>query len=293
MLLGAHESIAGGFDKALERGIEDGCEGIQIFTKSNNQWKSKPIAREEAEQFQEAFKKSKFSYLMTHDSYLINLGASDPDAYSKSRAAFADELQRCDQLGIPYLVMHPGSHLGEGEAKAIERIAGAITEIFDSTEVASVTVLIESAAGQGSNVGYRFEHLSDLIERIEPKKQIGVCMDTCHVFAAGYDFRTKQGYEKMIEEFDRIVGVPWIKAFHVNDSKKDLGSRVDRHEQIGEGFIGSEPFRFFLQDRRFKDTPAVLETPPDKEPGNKPGKKPDKKEDRAYKKNLQRLRDLL
>jgi deoxyribonuclease-4 len=285
MLLGAHESIAGGFNKALGKGIEDGCAGVQIFTKNNNQWKSKPIAREEAEQFREAFRNSKLSYLMTHDSYLINLGASNPDVYSKSRAAFADELQRCDQMGIPYLVMHPGAHLGEGEAKAIERIANAITEIFDSTGIASVTVLIESTAGQGSNVGYRFEHLSDLIERIEPKKQIGVCMDTCHVFAAGYDFRTKQGYEKMIEEFDRIVGVPWIKAFHINDSKKDLGSRVDRHEQIGEGFIGGEPFRFFLRDRRFKDTPAVLETPPDK--------KPDKEEDRAYKKNLQRLRDLL
>ncbi len=280
MLLGAHESIAGRFDKALENGVEDSCEGIQIFTKNNNQWKSKPIAEAEAEQFRRAFKRSELSYVMTHDSYLINLGTSNPDVYSKSRAAFADELRRCDQLGIPYLVMHPGAHLGEGETPAIERIARGVSEVFDSTGVESVSVLIENTAGQGSSVGYRFEHLGDLINGIEPKKQIGVCMDTCHVFAAGYDFRTEQGYEQMMQEFDRIVGVEWIRAFHINDSKKDLGSRVDRHEQIGEGFIGKEPFRFLVRDRRFKNTPAVLETPPD--PGG----------DRAYKKNLKRLRDL-
>jgi len=281
MLLGAHESIAGGFDKALERGLEDGCEGIQVFTKSSSQWRAKPLDDAEVDRFREAFEESSISYVMTHDSYLINLGSPKPDLYSKSRAAFAEEIERCDKLGIPYLVMHPGAHVGDGESKAIKRIAKGITEMIDATEVDSVTVLIEITAGQGTTIGYCFEHLADLIDQIEPKNQIGICFDTCHAFAAGYDFRTKQGYKKVMDDFDRIVGTEWIKGFHINDSKKDLDCRVDRHEQIGNGFIGKEPFAFFLKDRRFKDIPAVLETPPDKDG------------DRAFKKNLKRLRSLL
>lgn len=281
MRLGAHESIAGGFEKALERGEEDTCEGIQVFTKNSNQWRAKPLEDAEVERFRAAYRESPISFLMAHDSYLINLASPNPDAYSKSRVAFKEELERCDRLGIPYLVMHPGAHLGEGEGKAIERIASAMTEIIDESEIDSVSILIETAAGQGTNVGYSFEHLADLIDLFEPKEQVGICFDTCHVFAAGYDFRTPRGYQQTMEEFDRIIGLKWIKGFHINDSKGDLGCRVDRHEQIGEGFIGKEPFRFFLKDERFKDVPGVLETPPDK--GG----------DRAFKKNLQRMRSLL
>ena len=253
--IGAHVSISGSLELAFARGEEIGCTAIQIFTKNANQWRAKPISAAAAKLFRDTWEASPIGPVISHDTYLINLAAPDPEKWAKSKATFADELQRCDQLGIRQLVMHPGNYMGEGDEKGLERIAAAFREIFADAP-ASVEVLLENTAGQGSAL----EHLAEIIDRV-PEGRFGICFDTCHAFAAGYDLSSAAGYAAVMEEFDQRVGHEHIRAFHVNDSKKGLDSRVDRHEQLGEGAIGVEGFRALMQDRRFSQVPKILETP--------------------------------
>jgi deoxyribonuclease-4 len=282
MLLGAHMSISGGLYKAFLRGKEVGCDTIQIFTKNSNQWKVKDLTEDEITKFKETQKETGINPVVVHDSYLINLGSPEKELLQKSREAFLVELIRCERLGIPYLVMHPGSHVGAGESEGLKQIIDSLNWVIEKAKGYHTKVLLENTAGQGTNLGYRFEHLAEILERVEEKPRFGVCMDTCHTFAAGYDIRTEEGYRKTLEDFDKIIGLNKIKTFHFNDSKKGLNSRVDRHENIGEGCLGLDAFRCFLRDERFKDIPKILETPKDK-----------KNEAESDRKNLNRLRELV
>ncbi|OGL38517.1 MAG: deoxyribonuclease IV [Candidatus Schekmanbacteria bacterium GWA2_38_11] len=261
MFIGAHMSIAGGVDKAVERGSSINCTTIQIFTKSNTQWRTTPLKKKEVENFKKNVEITKISPVFGHNCYLINLASPDPEIYRKSIDTLLIELERSEILGLPYLVMHPGSHMGAGEKAGIERIAESLNKIFEKIKGYNVRVLLETTAGQGRSVGYRFEQLAEIMALVEFKEKLGVCLDTCHIFAAGYDIRSKYGYEKTTAEFNSIVGIDKIKAIHLNDSKKELGSKVDRHEHIGKGFIGLETFRYIMNDERFRLVPKVLETP--------------------------------
>jgi deoxyribonuclease-4 len=261
MLLGAHMSISGGLHRAIERGQEVKCEALQIFSKNSNQWKAKPLQMTEIEEFKKKQKAWGDFTILVHDSYLINLGSPKEGDRQKSIHAFLEEIERCDQLSLPYLVFHPGSHLGSGEEEGCRMIAQSLNEIFKKNSRFRVKLLMETTAGQGTNIGYTFEHLKMILDLLKAPERMGVCIDTCHIFAAGYDIRSREGYEKTFQEFDRVVGIGWIKAFHVNDSKKDYLSKVDRHEHIGKGFIGVDAFRFLMNDRRFQGIPMVLETP--------------------------------
>ena len=259
MLLGVHVSIAGGFDKAIERGSALGCTAIQIFTKNASQWRGKAISAAEATAFQQARAASAIASVIANDSYLINLAAPPGENRDKSIAAFREEMERCATLGIPFLVMHPGAHLGDGVAVGIERISAAFTEIFrDAPE--AVTVLLENTAGQGTYLGSRFEELAEIIERT-PSGRFGICFDTCHAFAAGYDITDARGYEAVMADFERILGREQLQLFHLNDSRKGLASHVDRHEGIGSGALGLEGFRAIMTDPRFAAIPKILETP--------------------------------
>lgn len=273
-------SIAGGVALALDRGASIGCTAIQIFTKSSNQWFAKPLTSDDISSFAEKRKKTGIDCVIAHDSYLINLGSPKPDLSEKSFQAFADELERCDKLGLRALVFHPGAHVGDGEASALRRIGESLKRLLAMQAAGTVELLLETTAGQGSNVGYKFEQLAEMIEMAGGSPRLGVCFDTCHVLAAGYDFRTPQKYNEVMKEFDSVVGLDKIKAFHLNDSKKDLGCRVDRHEHIGKGFVGLEAFRLLLNDEQFQNVPKVLETP----------KEDDLKEDVE---NLELLRSLM
>jgi deoxyribonuclease-4 len=261
MLLGAHMSIAGGAFNAFAQGEHFGCTTIQIFTKSSNQWKAKELTDEEIEKYHAEQEKTGIDPVIAHDSYLINLGSPDKALIKKSREAFLIEMNRCETLKIPVLVTHPGSHLGEGEEWGIKRIAESISWLHKKTEGFKVKIALETTAGQGTNLGYKFEQLASMIEQSSEPERLAVCLDTCHIFAAGYDITTKKAYEQTISEFDRIIGLDRLAAIHFNDSKKELGSRVDRHNHIGEGFIGEEPFGFFMRDKRFQKIPKLLETP--------------------------------
>jgi len=257
--VGAHISISGGHHLAFERGEAIGCTAMQIFTKNATQWRAKPIPQEQADLFRKARGESAIDAVIAHDTYLINLAAPDEEKWAKSKAAFLDEMERCALLGVTGLVMHPGAHLGEGEEKGLERICRAFREIFAEAPD-GVTVLLENTAGQGSYLGNRFEHLAAIMEGV-PEGRFGICFDTCHAFAAGYDLSTLEGYEAVMAEFDRIVGLDKLRAFHVNDSMKGCGSRVDRHEHIGQGTIGREAFSLLMRDERFLTIPKILETP--------------------------------
>jgi deoxyribonuclease-4 len=259
LLLGAHVSIAGGVEHAFARGEEVGCTAIQIFTSNASQWRARPISEASAAAFRRAWQQSPITSVMVHDSYLINLATGDADNLARSKAAFVEELQRCALLGIPALVMHPGAHLGAGEAAGLARVAESFRDIFAEAP-AGVTVLLETTAGQGSSLGWRFEQLAEILERV-PEGAFGVCFDTCHVFAAGYDLSSEAGYHQVMAEFDRTVGIERIMAFHLNDSKKGCGSRVDRHEHVGQGAIGAAGFRALMQDARVAGVPKILETP--------------------------------
>ncbi len=259
-LLGAHMSIAGGYYKAIERGAEVGCEVIQVFTKNNNQWRAKPLTVEDTARFQAALAEHGITHPLAHDSYLINLAAPDDAMWRKSIDAFVIELERAEALGIPYVVAHPGAFTTSSEEAGIARIAAALDEVHDRTG-GQACCLLENTAGQGSNLGWRFEHLAAIIERVALPDRLGVCIDTCHTFAAGYPLRERKDYLATFRELDRLVGLHRVKAFHLNDSKRELGSRVDRHEHIGEGCLGLEPFRHLLNDRRFRKVPMYLETP--------------------------------
>ncbi len=279
-LLGAHMSIAGGVGNALLDGKKVDCDAIQIFTKSSRQWASKPYTKEEIEQFRINQKETGIATVIAHDSYLLNLCSPDTGLRKRSVVAFIDELERCEILGVTNLVAHPGAHVGAGEAEGIKLIAKSLDEIHKSCPGYKVKVTLEITAGQGSNLGYRFEQIGNMIDATKESDRIRVCFDTEHAFAAGYDIRTKEGYERTFTEFEEAIGIDRLAAFHLNDSKKEFHSRVDRHEHIGKGYIGVEAFRLLLNDKRFWGLPMCLETP----------KGPDLKEDRE---NLTLLRSLI
>jgi len=259
LLLGAHVSISGGLEKAFERADEVGCTAMQIFTKNASQWKAKTLKNLEVEAFGNAWAVSSVGPVIAHDSYLINLATPDDDAWEKSKAAFLDEMERCALLGIPQIVMHPGAHVGSGKVAGIERVITAFEDIFRQAPK-GVEILLENTAGQGTCLGSRFEELAAIMEAF-PVRTFGVCFDTCHAFAAGYDISNQRGYEAVMDEFDKVIGIKAIKVFHANDCKKLLGSGVDRHEHIGKGAIGLEGFRALMQDKRFRKIPKILETP--------------------------------
>lgn len=261
ILLGAHTSIAGGVDKAVERAAKIGCTTFQLFTKNSNQWKAKPLSDQVVQNYKRLIKLENLKPVIAHDSYLINLCAKDKTILKKSREAFIDELERCELLGIDYLNFHPGSHMGLGEEDGIKLIAESINIAHENTKGFKVKSMIETTAGQGTSIGFKFEQIRKIIDLVEDKKRLAVCVDTCHIFAAGYDIRTEKGYIKTFEEFDEIIGLKFLKAFHMNDSKKGLGERIDRHEHIGKGKIGLNGFRFIMNDERFFTIPKILETP--------------------------------
>ena len=261
-LLGAHVSISGGVYKAPERGEKLGCESIQIFSKNQMQWKAKPLTPEDSQKFKEELRKARIKEVVIHDSYLINLGSPDGEKLQMSRDAFLDEMIRTEILGVKYLVFHPGSHMGKGEEIGLKLIAESLNILIDKAKEASnVMLLLETTAGQGSNLGYKFEHLKFIMDQVEKKERLGVCFDTAHAFEAGYDISTEEGYERTFKEFDNIIGLEKLKVFHLNDSKTPLGSHIDRHENIGEGMVGLKAFELLVNDERFKNHPMILETP--------------------------------
>jgi len=260
-LIGTHVSIAGGVSRSVERADRLDCLAMQIFVKNSNRWESPDLEVAEVERFCSARSRSSLKRCVAHDSYLINLASPAAPLWEQSRRALLAELRRCDLLGLEYLVVHPGAHVGSGEKEGIRRIARALDSIHAEGEDLEVNIALETTAGQGTSIGHRFEQLRDILAEVGEPEKVSVCLDTCHIFAAGYDIRSQQGYLETVEQFDAIVGLDKLKVIHFNDSKKDLGSRVDRHEHIGEGFIGKDGFRWFLQDARFADVPKILETP--------------------------------
>lgn len=262
-LLGAHMSIAGGHALAVDRAMQFGMTALQIFTKNANQWSAKPIPPEGAEGFRVRLAESDVASVVAHDSYLINLGTPDDALWERSMGAFRDELERCDQLGVPWLVTHPGAHMGSGVDAGTQRVAAALNRIFDEMPSLDVTVLLETTAGQGTTLGRTFEELAAVMNAVEDKRRVAVCFDTCHVFAAGYDLRDETSYGATMQVFDEVIGFERLMVFHLNDSKKGLASHVDRHTHIGEGELGLEPFRQLLNDERFQHHPGILETPKD------------------------------
>jgi deoxyribonuclease-4 len=264
-LLGAHTSIAGGVDASVDLAGKLNFTAMQIFTKNNNRWFSNPLKEKEIASFKQKLADSNIKFVVSHDCYLINLCAVKEEILEKSREAFVDELNRCELLGIPYLNFHPGSHGGAGEDEGIKLIAESINIAHEKTKGYKVKSMLEATAGQGTAIGWRFEHLRQIIDLVDDKDRMAVCIDTAHIHAAGYDLRTPDTYNKVIEEFDSIVGLERLKCFHVNDSKKALGSRVDRHDHIGQGFIGLDGFRNLMNDKRIEDVPKILETPKGKE----------------------------
>jgi deoxyribonuclease-4 len=260
-LLGAHMSVAGGHALAIERATAFNMTACQIFTKNANQWNAKPIAPEGAESFRAQVAASEIGFVVAHDSYLINLASPDDTLWQRSVAAFGDELQRCAQLGVPWLVTHPGAHMGTGVDEGVGRVARGLNRLFDELPDLDVTVLLETTAGQGTSLGRSFEELAMILALVEDQTRVGVCFDTCHVFAAGYDIRDPEVYATTMQAFDDSIGLERLRLFHLNDSKKGLGARVDRHEHIGEGELGREAFRLLLNDERFAGHPGILETP--------------------------------
>ncbi len=280
MRLGAHMSIAGGVENAVLSGQRVGCEAIAMFTKNNNQWKAKKLTQDDADRFNAALVETNIRPVVAHTSYLINLASPDAALWKKSIAAMEDELARCELLGIPYLVLHPGSHMGKGVDWGIKRVAAAFDRIHAKLPGLRVMTLLEHTAGQGNHLGHLFEELAQVRELIAEKQRIGVCVDSCHLFAAGYDLRKPETYAAVFQRCDDIVGIEHIKAWHLNDSKTDLGSRVDRHAHIGKGKLGRAAFKNIMNDPRWRDLPGVLETP----------KGPEMKEDKV---NLRVLRSLI
>ncbi len=259
--LGAHVSSSGGVYNAPLNAMAIGAKAFALFTKNQKQWVAKPLDKDTIDLWFLNLEKSKIlpKHILPHDSYLINLGSPESDSREKSLNAFIDEMERCDILGLDRLNFHPGSHLRKiSETECLDLIADSINKALDSTK--NVKAVIENTAGQGSNLGYKFEHLAYLIEKIEDKSRIGVCIDTCHMFSAGYDIRTKEAYEKTWAEFDEIVGFKYLMGMHINDAKPALGSKVDRHDSIGKGQIGLESFRLLMNDHRMDDIPLILET---------------------------------
>ena len=283
MRLGAHQSIAGGFNTALRLAEEDGCEALQVFTKVSNQWKEPTVDPDRAADFQAGVERLGLQPVLSHVSYLVNLCSDDPAIRERSVASLARELRRSETLGIPYVVLHPGAHKGQGEAAGIAQIAAGLDAAYaqaDADRPVAARILLETTAGQGSALGRTFEELAAILAAAASARRLAVCFDTCHALAAGYDWTTPKGYTDVFRSFDRHLGLQRLLAFHLNDSKKPLGSRVDRHTWIGDGTVGLEPFRRLVRDPRFAALPAVLEVPP-------------LDDDRGYRENLARLRRLL
>jgi deoxyribonuclease IV len=259
-LFGSHLSIAGGYYKAVEHAAALGMSTVQIFTKNNNQWRAKPLTDEDVRRFQAAVEEHGLRVPCSHDSYLINLASPKEELWEKSLEAFVVELERAEALGLTGVVMHPGSYVESTEQQGLTRIVDALDRVHKRTKGFRVQTWLEVTAGQGTNLGYRFEHLGEIIRRSKEPERFGVCIDTCHIFAAGYGLKTREEYDATMQELDEQVGLDRVRAFHLNDSKREQGSRVDRHEHIGEGHLGLEPFRFVVNDPRFADLPMYLET---------------------------------
>jgi deoxyribonuclease-4 len=259
--LGAHMSISGGLHLAIDRAVAADCGVLQIFTRNSNQWKGKPVSDADVALFREKLAASGLHEAISHDIYLINLAAPPGETRDKSLSAFRDELETCARLGIMKVVMHPGSHLADSPETGLARVIAAFDQLFGEVPQFEGQVLIETTAGQGSNLGRTFEELAAIINGSKYRHKFAVCFDTCHTFAAGYDTATPEGYADTMEQFDRLIGLELLQCFHFNDSKKGLGSRVDRHEHIGQGELGLNPFRFILNDPRFTKVPKILETP--------------------------------
>jgi deoxyribonuclease-4 len=260
-ILGAHQSIAGGYYKSVEIAHRLKCDCVQLFTKNNNQWRAKELTDENVRLFQGKLKELGVKHPLAHDSYLINLAAPDPVLWKKSVDAFVIEMLRAERLGIPYVVTHPGAYTTSSEEAGIAAVVRALDEVHRQTRGIKAKCLLETTAGQGSCLGCRFEHLAAMIDGVEDPDRLGICVDTCHIFAAGYPISTEKDYRATMQALDKTVGLKLVKAFHLNDSVKALGSRVDRHAHIGRGTIGKEGFRLLLNDRRFRNVPMYLETP--------------------------------
>jgi deoxyribonuclease-4 len=273
-------SISGGVDTAFDRGEQVGCDALQIFTKSSNQWRAAPLTAQTIERYHRRQAETGIHPVVAHTSYLLNMASPDDALWPKTVDALVVEVERCEALAIPNLVIHPGSHVGSGEATGLARIVSAIDTVQRRLPTAGVKITLETTSGQGNDLGYRFEQLAAVIAQVEENRRLAVCFDTCHTLTAGYDFRNDEGYRQVFEEFDRVIGLSRLAVFHLNDSLKDAGSRRDRHAHIGEGFVGPEGFRRILNDPRFQDIPMLLETP----------KSDDMHEDVE---NLKRLRALI
>ncbi len=261
MLFGAHESIAGGVDKAIERGQKATCDTIQMFNKSNSQWRAAKLKDEDVGRYFELIEETGVTVSVSHTSYLINVASPDTGLAEKSYKSLKEEVERCNLLKVPNLVMHPGSHVGSGEETGMNQIGKYINRLFDEITDNAVTLLLETTAGQGTNLGYSFEQIAYMIGLVNNKEQMGVCMDTCHIFAAGYPIVEPREYKKTVRLFDDVIGLDYLRIIHMNDSKKEFGSKKDRHEHIGKGFIGLDGFRNIVNDRRLKDIPMIIETP--------------------------------
>jgi deoxyribonuclease-4 len=261
MKFGAHMSTGGGAWRALQRGVSIGCDIIQIFTKNNMQWFGKPYAPEDLRLYANEMAAGRLSAIFGHTGYLINLGAQPCDNRDKSIKALIQEINFATELGLPFLVLHPGSHLGKGESEGLKQIVSGLDEVFRATKGSPVRIALENTAGQGSCLGGELKHLAAIYEKVKQPKRLAVCLDTCHFFAAGYDIRSSKGWNEAMEEADKLFGLREIVAFHLNDSKGDLGSHLDRHEGIGDGKLGLETFRHIVNDPRFRNHPGCLETP--------------------------------
>jgi deoxyribonuclease IV len=265
LLLGAHMSISGGVFNAIQHGVNTGCTSIQVFTKNNNQWRAKPLVDDEIEKFLTTQKESGIAPVVAHTGYLINLASPTEEIYQKSLAGLIDEIERADRLKIADLVLHPGSPVDQGAEYGMKKIINSLNHCINKTPDARTRVALECTAGQGAHLGFKFEQIAEMIDGVENKNRVSVCVDTCHIFAAGYDIRTKDTYETTIAAFKRIIGMKYLKAIHLNDSIKGLGSRVDRHTHIGQGEIGKDAFKFIMQDEQLDSIPKLLETPKDGE----------------------------
>ncbi len=281
-LLGAHMSIAGGYYKAVNAAAELGMDTVQIFTKNNNQWRAKALTDEDVRLFKEAMSESGLKVPCAHDSYLINMASPQDDLWEKSLDALVVEMERAEALGLAGVVMHPGSFVDSSEDAGLKRIVKALNQAIKRTQGFAVEFWLENTAGQGTNLGHRFEHLARLIDGVKDNSRLGVCIDTCHTFAAGYGLKSQAEYKATIDELDDVIGLRRVRAFHLNDSKKPQGSRVDRHDHIGEGELGLDPFTFVLKDNRFAKLPMYLET-----------KKEDRDGEAMDAVNLRTLRSLL
>ncbi|MGQ9587270.1 MAG: deoxyribonuclease IV [Thermoplasmata archaeon] len=277
-MLGGHISISGGVDRAPERARTVTCDCMQIFSKNQMQWKAKPLDLEEAERFKDNVKEFKIAETVIHDSYLVNLASPKKTLLKQSRETFLDEMVRAKHLGVRYLIFHPGAHMGAGEHVGLKRIAESMNWARSEFGSGDVQLVLETTAGAGSVLGQSFEQLRKIMDWLDDQKNVGVCFDTCHAYAAGYDIKSKNGYERVWEHFDDVLGLDRLKAMHVNDSKMPMGSHKDRHEHIGKGLIGLEGFRNFMNDRRWEKIPLILETP---------------QGEKQYKQDLKALRSLI